>query len=141
MGVDVEGAGKDHSTKGGAREVSNAIARDVFNIEPPFDVPYEFFLAGGQKMSSSKGKGSSARDIADLIPPKIFRLALLGKEINQAFNFDAEGETIPTLYDLYDKLADSTLAGITDDYARLFLLIENNLKGEPAFLFVCDSRK
>ena len=135
LGVDVEGAGKDHSTKGGAREVANAIARDVFNIEPPFDVPYEFFLVGGQKMSSSKGKGSSARDIADLIPPKIFRLALLGKEINQAFNFDPEGETIPTLYDQYDKLADSYAEGVRDDYSRLYLLVENNLTGEPVPTF------
>jgi lysyl-tRNA synthetase, class I len=132
LGVDVEGAGKDHSTKGGARDVANHIAKDVFNIEPPFDVPYEFFLVGGQKMASSKGRGSSARDVADLIPPKIFRLALLGKEINQAFNFDPAGETIPTLYDQYDKLADSFLAGTQDDYVRLFRLIENNLESEPA---------
>lgn len=135
LGVDVEGAGKDHSTKGGARDVANAIARDIFNIEPPFDVPYEFFLVGGQKMSSSKGRGSSARDIADMVPPKIFRLALLGKEINQAFNFDPEGETIPTLYDQYDKLADSFAAGVRDDYSRLFNLIENNLAGEPQVPF------
>ena len=135
LGVDVEGAGKDHSTKGGAREVANAIAKEVFNIEPPFDVPYEFFLVGGQKMASSKGRGSSARDVADLIPPKIFRLALLGKEINQAFNFDPAGETIPTLYDQYDKFADSYAEGVRDDYSRLFLLVENNLEGEPTIPF------
>ncbi len=135
LGVDVEGAGKDHSTKGGARDVANHIARDVFGIEPPFDVPYEFFLVGGQKMSSSKGRGSSAREIADLVPPKIFRLALLGKEINQAFNFDPEGETIPTLFDQYDKLADSFAAGVQDDYARLFRLVENNMESEPSVPF------
>ncbi len=135
MGVDVEGAGKDHSTKGGARDVANKIARDVFTIEPPFDVPYEFFLVGGQKMASSKGRGSSAQDVANLVSPKIFRLALLGKEINQAFNFEPEGETIPVLYDLYDKLADSYAAGVMDDYSRLFLLVENNLSGEPTIPF------
>jgi len=126
LGVDVEGAGKDHSTKGGARDVANHIARDVFNTIPPYDVPYEFFLVGGQKMSSSKGKGSSARDIADLIPPKIFRLALLGKEINQAFNFDPEGDTIPTLYDQYDKMALQFETIKDDDYARLFELIHKD---------------
>lgn len=132
LGVDIEGAGKDHSTKGGARDVANAIARDVFHIEPPFDVPYEFFLVGGQKMSSSKGRGSSARDIADLVPPKLFRLALLGKEINQAFNFDAQGETIPVLYDLYDKLAEGYKAGAEDDYSRLFSLIETDDQEDSA---------
>ncbi len=124
MGVQVEGAGKDHSTKGGSRDVANHIAREVFNYEPPFDVPYEFFLVGGKKMSSSKGRGSSAQEIADLMPPKIFRLALLGKDINQAFNFDPEGDTIPVLYDLYDKLAESYAAGVRDDFARLFEFVE-----------------
>lgn len=124
MGVQVEGAGKDHSTKGGSRDVASHISKEVFNYEPPFDVPYEFFLVGGKKMSSSKGRGSSAREIADLMPAKIFRLALLGKDINQAFNFDPEGETIPVLYDLYDKLAESYAAGVRDDFARLFEFVE-----------------
>ena len=123
LGVQVEGAGKDHSTKGGSRDVANHIAREVFRYEPPFDVPYEFFLVGGKKMSSSKGHGSSAKEIADLVPAKILRLALTAKEINQAFNFDPEGDTIPVLYDQYDKLAENYWAGTKDDYARLFELI------------------
>ena len=123
LGVQVEGAGKDHGTKGGARDVGNHISREVFNYEPPFDIPYEFFLVGGKKMSSSKGRGSSAKEIAGLLPPKIFRLALLGKDINQAFNFDPEGDSIPILYDQYDKLAAGYWAGVKDDYARLFEFI------------------
>jgi lysyl-tRNA synthetase class 1 len=128
MGVMVEGAGKDHSTKGGSRDVANHIAREVFKYEPPFDVPYEFFLVGGAKMSSSKGKGSSAKEIADLVPAKILRLALIGKEITQAFNFDPEGDTIPVLYDQYDKLAEGYWAGTKDDYARLFEMIHPGRK-------------
>ncbi len=120
VGVDIEGAGKDHSTKGGSRDVANHISSDVFKYEPPFDVPYEFFLVGGKKMSSSKGQGSSAKEIADLVPAKILRLALLSKDPMQAFNFDPEGDTIPVLYDLYDKLAGEYWVGTRDDYARLF---------------------
>lgn len=120
-GVMVEGGGKDHSTKGGSRDVANHIARDVFAYEPPFDIPYEFFLVGGKKMSSSKGRGSSAREIADLVPPAIFRLALIGKDINQAYNFDPEGDAIPVLFDQYDTLAVAYWSGVQDDdYARLF---------------------
>ncbi|HEY4510869.1 MAG TPA: hypothetical protein VJG29_00680, partial [Candidatus Paceibacterota bacterium] len=78
---------------------------------------------GGQKMSSSKGRGSSARDIARLMPPTLFRLALLGKDIKQAFNFDPEGDTLPVLFDTYDRLAKSYFEGVKDDYARLFTLI------------------
>lgn len=122
-GVLVEGGGKDHSTKGGSRDVANHISREVFTYEPPFDLPYEFILVGGKKMSSSKGKGSSAREVADLLPTKLFRLMLLGKDINQQSNFDPEGDTIPTLFDQYDKLAEGYWTNPEDDYARLFLAL------------------
>ncbi len=121
MRVNVEGGGKDHSTKGGSRDVGNHISKEVFHYPPPFDIPYEFFLVGGRKMSSSKGRGNSAQEIANLLPTKIFRLALIFKDINQAFNFDPEGDTIPVLYDLYDKLALNYKEGVQDDFTRLFL--------------------
>lgn len=121
--VAVEGEGKDLSTKGGARDVANHISETVFKREPPYDIPYEHFLIGGKKMSTSKGRGSSAREMAELVPSKIFRLAILSKEITQAFNFDPEGDTIPVLYDLYDKLAGGYWSGVKDDYARLFEMI------------------
>ena len=123
LGVDVEGAGKDHATKGGARDVADRISREVFNYEPPFPINYEFFLVRGKKMSSSKGRGSSAREIADLLPPHIFRLALIGKEPRQAINFEPEGDTIPVLFDTYDKLAENYFAGTKDNFSRLFELI------------------
>ena len=61
FGVTVEGAGKDHNTRGGSRDVADAVTREVFEIEPPLNVPYEFFLIGGAKMSSSKGLGARPR--------------------------------------------------------------------------------
>src|SRR3989344_5393679 len=121
MEVKVEGAGKDHSTKGGSREVASAICREVFSYEPPFDSPHEFFLVGGKKISSSKGLGSTARYIADLVPTKIFRLALIGKNIMQAINFDPQGDTIPVLFDTYDRLAEKYWNGEKDDDARGFV--------------------
>ena len=66
--VGVEGAGKDHSTAGGSREVSEATMRAIYpGSQPPFNIPYEFFLVGGRKMSSSKGVGALARDMADFL--------------------------------------------------------------------------
>jgi lysyl-tRNA synthetase class 1 len=120
VGVMLEGAGKDHSTKGGSRDVASHISTEVFKYEPPFDAPYEFFLVGGRKMSSSKGRGSAAGEISALVPTKIFRLALIGKDISQQVNFDPEGDTIPVLFDQYDKLAEGYWTGVKDDYARLF---------------------
>ncbi len=124
QGVDIEGGGKDHSTRGGSRDVANHIARDVFKYEPPFDIPYEFFLVGGKKMSSSKGRGSSAKDMCDLFPPEVFRLALIGKDIREQIDIDPAGESVPRLYDWYDELAAGVREGKADDYSRLFALCE-----------------
>ena len=125
LGVDVEGAGKDHYSKGGARDVADHIAREVFSIEPPFGVANEFFLVGGKKMSSSKGAGSSAREIADLVPPHILRLALLQKDINKQTNFDPSGDTVPLLFDQYENLAEAYWQGDESDASRLFLFIHS----------------
>jgi lysyl-tRNA synthetase class 1 len=120
MNVDIEGAGKDHSTKGGARDIANHIAREVFNCEPPFDVPYEFFLVGGKKMSSSKGAGSSALDIAALLPTNLLRALFVFLPPKKVINFIPDGDTIPVLYDLYDKYAAGYFQGTKDDYSRAF---------------------
>jgi lysyl-tRNA synthetase class 1 len=124
QGVDIEGGGKDHSTKGGSRDVANHICREIFNSNPPFDMPYEFFLVGGKKMSSSKGHGSSAKDMCDLFPPQIFRLILIGKDIREQIDVDPAGESVPRLYDWYDELAQGVREGKADDYSRLFALCE-----------------
>ncbi|MEK7613225.1 MAG: lysine--tRNA ligase [Patescibacteria group bacterium] len=121
--VMVEGGGKDHGTRGGAHEVADRISREVFMYDTPYFFAHEFFLVGGKKISSSKGLGSTARAVFELLPQKMFRLSLLGKDINQQRNFDPEGDSIPILYDQYDKLAENYWAGTKDDYARLFEVI------------------
>lgn len=128
VGVDIEGAGKDHSTKGGARDVSNHISKEIFDFESPYDIPYEFFLVGGKKMSSSKGRGSSANDIAELFPPEVLRLVLLGKDISQQIDVDPGGDSVPKMYDWYDELAEKARAGVEDDQTRLYSLTQ--LPGE-----------
>lgn len=120
MNVDIEGGGKDHSTKGGARDIANHIAREVFHYEPPYDIPYEFFLVGGKKMSSSKGSGSSAQEISTLLPQALLRSLFLFKEPKKVIDFIPDGDTIPVLYDLYDKYATGYFAGVDDDYSRAF---------------------
>jgi lysyl-tRNA synthetase class 1 len=132
--VAVEGAGKDHATRGGSREVAERISREVFAYEPPSDIPYEFFLVGGAKMSSSKGQGASAREVADLLPPVLFRLLLTGTPPLRAINLDPEGETVPTLFDWYDEIAGKFWAGAADDDARLFEIIHHGTPPAQHFL-------
>ena len=70
FGVTIEPNGKDLATAGGSRDRSNAIAREVFEREPPLNFPYEFLNIAGQKMSTSKGLGAAAHTIAEVVPPE-----------------------------------------------------------------------
>ncbi len=126
VGVHVEGAGKDHTTKGGTRDVARAIVQEVFNYPEPVNIPYEHFLIGGKKMSSSKGNASTARAISDLLPAIIFRLALVGREINRQTDFDPQGDSIPLLFDKYDRLAEKYWQNSDDDDARTFVLMHTD---------------
>jgi lysyl-tRNA synthetase class 1 len=104
LGVTIEMAGKDHSQKGGSRDVANAICRKVLKKQPPFHSAYEFILVNGTKMSSSKGVGSSAKEIADLLPPELLRFLMLRTQPRTVINFAPNYETITRLLRDYDTL-------------------------------------
>lgn len=105
MGVTVEGAGKDHTSAGGSRDMANAQCREVFHIPEPYDVPYEWILVRGTKMSSSKGVGTSAREFTQLFPPEIGRFLFAARNYNQVIDFDPTSMAIPDLFDEYDQAA------------------------------------
>lgn len=109
--VTVEGCGKDLATAGGSRDRSDAIAREVFHREPPLNVAYEFLNIGGRKMSTSKGTGATAHGIAELLPPELLRFLFLRHKPRRAIEFDPEGDTIPGLFDEFDRIADA-VAGL-----------------------------
>jgi lysyl-tRNA synthetase, archaeal and spirochete len=109
FGVTIEPCGKDLATAGGSRDRSDAIAREVFEREPPLNVPYEFLNIGGRKMSTSKGRGAAAHSIAEVIPPEQLRFLFLRPRPNQAIEFDPEGtDAIPRLFDEFDRYASAT---------------------------------
>lgn len=105
MGVTVEGAGKDHTTAGGSRDMANNLLDQVLNSVVPFDIPYEWILIRGAKMSSSKGVGTSAREFVNLFPSQVARFLFVNKHYNQVIDFDPRDMTIPDLYDEYDQAA------------------------------------
>ena len=107
--VTIEPGGKDLSTAGGSRDRSDAIAREVFEREPPLNVPYEFLNIGGKKMSTSKGRGAAAHTIAEVIPPEQLRFLFLRPRPNQAIEFDPDGtDAVPRLLDEFDRFAAAT---------------------------------
>jgi lysyl-tRNA synthetase class 1 len=112
FGVTIEPCGKDLSTAGGSRDRSDAIAREIFEREPPLNVPYEFLNIGGKKMSTSKGRGAAAHEIADVVPPEQLRFLFVRPRPNQVIEFEPEGtDAIPRLFDEFDKFGAAQPAG------------------------------
>ncbi len=126
FGVTVEPCGKDLATAGGSRDRSDAIAREIFEREPPLNFPYEFLNVGGRKMSSSKGRGASAHEIAEVVPPEQLRLLFVRARPNHALEFDPDRtDAIPRLFDESDRIAAATAGRevkgeLPPDHDRIF---------------------
>ncbi len=123
IGVTVEGAGKDHMSKGGSHDLASLVAERVLDYPVPYPVAYEWMLIGGRKMSSSKGVGYSASDMLQILPPELLRFLIVKMNIRQQTNFDpTDPDTIPKLFDEYQEYAQHYFDGVKDDYARMFEL-------------------
>jgi lysyl-tRNA synthetase class 1 len=126
FGVTVEPCGKDLATAGGSRDRSDAIAREVFEGEPPLNLAYEFLNIGGRKMGSSTGRGAAAHEIAEVVPPEQLRLLMVRPRPNHAIEFDPEGtDAIPRLFDESDRIAAATAGAdvkgdLPPDHDRVF---------------------
>ncbi|MDR7402112.1 MAG: lysine--tRNA ligase [Armatimonadota bacterium] len=128
--VSVEGAGKDHMTRGGSHDVASAICERIFGCRPPYPIPYEWFLVGGRKMSSSRGVGMPAQELVQILRPELARFLMVRPHHRQQINFDPGGDTIPRLYDEYDRAAAAYYQEVTPrtpaeadllrDHARTF---------------------
>ncbi|MBI2195848.1 MAG: lysine--tRNA ligase [Candidatus Levybacteria bacterium] len=115
FGVTIEGAGKDHASSGGTYDVARKLVKDVFGVEPPLAIPYEFFLYDGHKMSSSKGLGLTGEKLLEVLSAQIARFLMIKTPPNQAVEFNPHQTLIiPKLYDDYQKAA----AEKEGDFAR-----------------------
>ena len=137
LGVTIEGCGKDLATAGGSRDRADAISRRVFEREPPLNVPYEFLNIGGRKMSTSRGEGAAAHHMAEVLPPEIVRFLFLRPKPNRAIEFDPSGDTIPRLFDEFDRIADSvagrpTKGELPPHPERIFALTLRDAAADPA---------
>ena len=122
MEITVEGSGKDHFSDGGSHHVALRIAKEVYEIEPPYAFLHEFLLVGGKKMSSSKGNATSSADFVKILPPLLGRFLFVRNHYQKQANFDPSvSRTIPDLYDEYDRCAKAWFESSEDgDYARFY---------------------
>lgn len=107
FGVTIEGAGKDHSTKGGSRDVAAACLGAIYDGSPPLNVPYEFFLVAGAKMSSSKGVGAAARDVVRIFPQDVIRYLMLGSEPRRTVSITVDERQMMKVFNELDRLREA----------------------------------
>ncbi len=138
IGVTIEGAGKDHASKGGSYDIAMELCRDVFGIAHPYKLPYEFFLLGGKKMSSSKGIGLKAHDLTKILPSGVARFLFARTDYRQAIDFDLMGTmAVPDLFDEYDRAWMDYNKNEGTDLARIFELSQiNKLPKRDSKLFI-----
>jgi lysyl-tRNA synthetase class 1 len=121
LGVTVEGAGKDHFTRGGSHDTASAVVERIFGYPPPFPIPYEFLLIGGARMAGSAGRGVMAHEFLQMFRPALIRFLLVRLHYREQKNFDPGGDTIPRLYDEYDRAARAFDGEVDDaELARTF---------------------
>ncbi len=137
IGITVEGAGKDHMSKGGSHDLASLICERVINYPVPYPIAYEWLLIGGRKMSSSKGIGFSAKDMLDILPAELIRFLMVRIKVNTQINFDPyEKETIPNLFDDYQKAAKAYFDKTESDLGRIFELSQiKEIKNVPTIRF------
>lgn len=137
FGVTIEAAGKDHASSGGSYDVAIKLSEDIFHNKPPLKIAYEFFLAGGKKMASSKGVGLTGEKLLEVLAPQIVRFLMIKTPPNQAVEFTPKDtDIVPKLYDDYQKSYDAYAQKTDADAGRAFELSQtDSIKLPPSVRF------
>ena len=90
------------------------------------------FLVGGAKMSSSRGIGASAREIANLLPPEVLRFLMIRTKPLSPVNFDVKEEGITKLFNEFDRFQSRAVheKNATPDEACVYRLSELTPEGD-----------
>lgn len=137
IGVTIESSGKDHMSSGGSYDMATHFCREILKTEAPYAMGgYEWFTVGGRKMSSSKGIGTSAKEVTQILPPEVFRFFMVRTPISTHLDFNPYGDTLPNLFDDYDrcmgayydktegKVPEGKQGEVLNDFARIIELSE-----------------
>ena len=105
-GVVFEPGGTDHSTPGGSYDISKRIAKEIFDIVPPFFEGYAFVgVTGVEKMSSSTGTGISPKALLEIYEPAILRWFFARIEPKKTITLCFDSELIRQ-YNMFDRVLD-----------------------------------
>ncbi|MEM2943253.1 MAG: lysine--tRNA ligase [Methanomassiliicoccales archaeon] len=104
FGVTCEPFGKDHAAAGGSYDTGIRFAREVFNIEPPYPVPYEFVqLKGKGQLHKSTGAVITGIDALRITPAPVLSFTMLRYNPDRHIDYDS-GLGILDMVDEYDRI-------------------------------------
>ena len=98
LGVDVEPFGKDHAE--GSWPSGEAIAREVFDVEPPVPMVYEWLTLDGDALSSSSGNIVTVDEVLELLEVEVLRY-FFTKDPKKQRDFDVGA--VDRLVDEFDR--------------------------------------
>ncbi|MCC6034488.1 MAG: lysine--tRNA ligase [Desulfurococcaceae archaeon] len=106
LGVDFEAYGKDHAMPGGSRDSCVDLAVNVFNMQPPEGIPYEWVewkTPDGKlaDMGSSDFLGFTPREWLEVAHPHVFRFIVLKTPPMKKFAVGLH--EVPHYYNIYYK--------------------------------------
>ncbi len=114
--ITCEPMGKDHAAAGGSYDTGKRIAREVFGVEPPYPIVYEWIhLKGVGPMKGSKGIVVPVREMVDILPPEAVRYIIIRTRPERHIDFDPA-----SLLDLIDEFEEALAKG--DRSAELSLI-------------------
>ena len=113
-----EPGGSDHAALNGSYEVSSAIAKNIFGIEPPVFTEYGFVgLRGlGAKMSGSSGKNITPKKLLGIYEPVLLLWMYLRRLPAQTFSLSFDTE----VYRQYDEMDTAFRDSKRSLFSRLF---------------------
>lgn len=104
FGVTCEPFGKDHAAAGGSYDSGVRLAREIYKVEPPHPVPYEFIQFKGKgQMHKSTGNVVTGTDALLITPAPVLAFSVLRYNPERHIDYDP-GLGILDIVDEFDKV-------------------------------------
>ncbi|MDD1771783.1 MAG: lysine--tRNA ligase [Methanomassiliicoccales archaeon] len=115
FGVTCEPFGKDHAAAGGSYDSGVRICREIFGVEPPYPVPYEFIQFKGKgQMHKSTGNVVTGTDALLITPAPVLAFSVLRYNPERHIDYDP-GLGILDIVDEFDKIESFYFNGGVDE--------------------------
>lgn len=98
-----ETGGKDHFAAGSSVDTGRAFCRQIFKSEPPYQIPTEFLMVDGTKLSGSAGNVISLKDWLEFAEPELLRYMMASYQPQTVINFDLHSNKFFLLADRYEE--------------------------------------